>query len=74
MRVVVGEGREWFQVEAVLVDGVPVNLCVAADDEEGWAECYLDVEAHPYCGPNGELPTVRRRGEVEFVWRDDAGG
>lgn len=55
------------KLAAVMLDGVKVERCVYADDEEGFV---LELTR---AGPGyGRVEEIRRDGKVEFVWKEGA--
>jgi len=51
-----------------LLDGVDISdACFAADDDEGWADCYQLKDGQPFVADDGEFAVERRRGRVQLV-------
>lgn len=49
------------------LDGEEVTMrCFAADDVEGWAECYIQTEEGGFLHVNGVLLTEKLKGNVVF--------
>lgn len=71
MRLDVRDADSQFEAmrHRCFLDGVDISMdCFAADDVEGWADCYVrgaDGLCIPL--PGGELKEERRRGTVEFM-------
>jgi len=71
------------QVQAVLLDGKPVPMCYAADEEEGWVISYVPQlpnslgsvdpsgKASNPSGP-ADMKKVKRTGQVEIVFNESA--
>ncbi len=72
MRVEASKGEVMYRV--FLNDEDVSDLCFAADDDEGWADCYireenemLRVTSPDGSRPMGELATERRTGNVRIA-------
>ena len=57
---------------SVFLNGVPVTMCVTADDEAGTAECYATDESGNlrYDGECAELVTLRGHVEITIPGMD----
>jgi hypothetical protein len=56
------------------LDGVKLDNCVTADEEEGLALCYdMSEEGRQYARMSGEVRLIELRGEVEINTRDENG-
>ena len=62
MRVIVGETPRAHEYRCYL-DGEDISdWCVAADDEEGWADCYArNAEGKTYLDSDGQVARAPRR-------------
>lgn len=51
----------------VYLDGVRLDWCVEASEEEGWAKCYaLNEKGQPAYDQKGFHPFEIKKGKVEF--------
>lgn len=55
----------------VLVDGVPVARCYAADEGAGTADCHMRDRTRRTVYADGEAPRLRYHGRVEVVTAPD---